>query len=118
MKNKKKLLIYIIYVKCNYIWAIVSYFSNLIFCKKNDAKIIFLIIFYVFSLLLLFLYQSNFTKERKVYEHFIIIYVYTCLYIYLYIFIWKIYFRVQQLIDRNIYNMPEKIKRDLIEKEI
>jgi len=48
----------------------------------------------------------------------IIIYVYTCLYIFIY-FLYEKFIPgyVQQLRDRNIYNMPEKIKRDLIEKE-
>jgi len=57
------------------------HFSKLVFFLSN-AKIIPLIIFYVFTLLLLFLtLNSNFTKERKMYKHVwtYFIYNYTCL---------------------------------------
>jgi len=61
--------------------------SNLIICKRNDAKIILLI--FCFLIIIIFLISnSNFTKERKMnlYGHisYIIIYVYIYLYIFLY----------------------------------
>jgi len=67
--------------------ACVNYLN--FFCKRNNAKIIFLIIFYVSSLLF-FLYQTlqNFTKER-IYKYIrtYFAYNYICLYMFIYIFI-------------------------------
>jgi len=72
--------------------------SNLIICKKNNAKNYPFI--YVFTLLLFFfLYQTVFIiiKERKIYKHIlykIILYKNTFMYfyIYLYLFLYKIFF--------------------------
>ena len=81
----------------NYIWAIFFYnFPNLFFFSKtNNAKIILLIIFYVFTLLLLsLLLKSNFTKERRMYEHiwtyisYIIIHIYEYLYLFMYTYLY------------------------------
>jgi len=67
--------------------AIFSYVSNLTFCKRNNAKIILLIIF---SLVLFFLHQTVTLQKKEKYMNIyryilcIIIYVYICLYIFLY----------------------------------
>jgi len=65
---------------------------NVTFYERNNAKIILLIIFYVFSLLLFFLYQTIILQKKEgymnIYEQ---IYDYICLYILVYIFIWKIF---------------------------
>jgi len=55
---------------------------NLTFCERNNAKIILLIIFYIFSLLF-FLYQTAIFQKKEVYIY---------LYIYLYIFLYKKFF--------------------------
>jgi len=70
---------------------IFSYFLNLTFCKRNNAKIIILTIFYYFPIIInIFLVSSsNFTKKR-IYEHIWIyfIYKYICLYMFIYIYIY------------------------------
>jgi len=83
---KKNCSYTIVYDLYNYIW--VEFFlisSNLIICKKNNAKIILSIFshyYYFFSCIK----QCNFTKERKIYEHIWTYFVYN--YIRLYIFIY------------------------------
>jgi len=42
--------------------------SNLTFYKRNNAKIIFLIIF-CFLIIIFLVSNSNFAKERRIYEH-------------------------------------------------
>jgi len=68
----------------------------LIFCKRNNIKIILLTIFYVFSLLLLFfLYQTVILQKKErnmnIYRHilYVIVYVYILLHIFTYIYIYS-----------------------------
>jgi len=67
----------------DYVRVIFCIFPNLIFCKRNNTKIIFLIIFYILLLLFTFVSNSNFTKKRRihVWTH---LYNYICLYIYIF----------------------------------
>jgi len=67
------------------------HFLNLIFCKRNNAKIILLIIYYIL-LLLSFLCQIVILqkKEGYIYEH--ILYIIIYVYIYLYIFLYEKFF--------------------------
>jgi len=54
---------------------------------RNNAKIILLIIFLYFLIIsIFFVPNSNFTKERRIYEHIptYLVYNYICLYIFLY----------------------------------
>jgi len=45
-------------------------FLNLTFCKKNNAKIIHLINFYVLIIILsFFVSNSNFTKQKRIYKY-------------------------------------------------
>jgi len=49
----------------------VSIFPNSFFSKTNNAEIILLIIFCVFHIIIIIsiTLKSNFTKERRMYEH-------------------------------------------------
>jgi len=72
----------------NYIWAILFYFSNSIFCKRNNAKIILLIIFcflIIIILILIFLYQRVILQKKEEYIWTYFVYNYICLYICSYI---------------------------------
>jgi len=79
----------------------------LIFCKRNNAKINLLIIFYVFSLLLFFfLYQTVILLKKEgyinIYEYILYIIIYVIyVYIYLYIFIYDKFFTGFVLIESN-----------------
>jgi len=66
---------------------IFSYFLNLIFCKKKQCKY-YPFIFYVFSLLLLFLYQTVTVILQKKKGHILYIIIYTYIYSYMKNFFW------------------------------
>jgi len=65
-----------------------NFFLFKTFCKRNDAKIIFLIIFYF--LIIFFLVSNSFTKEKRIYVH--ILYIIIYVYIYLYTFLYEKFF--------------------------
>jgi len=98
--QKKKLLIY------NYIHIMIflnlivylQYFlipSYLIFHKKYNAKMIFLIIFCFLIIIIFLVLNSNFTKEGRTYLNIcgdICLYMFIYIFIYLYIFLHKKFF--------------------------
>jgi len=70
-------------------------FFNLTFCKRNNANIIFLIIFCVLIIIeLFFLYRTVILQNKKGYINMYgLIYIYIYLYIFLYIYIF-IYIKI------------------------
>jgi len=88
---RKKLFIYIIIYNSLYIIIYEQFFLiffNLTFCKKKDnAKIIILIIFLMFSHYYFSYIKHNLTKERRIYKHVwtYFVYNYICLYIFIHI---------------------------------
>jgi len=79
--------------------------ANMTFCKKNNAKIILLIIFCVFIIISLFLYQTVNLQNTKIYmstyEH--ISYIKLYMFIYIYILL-SIYFYIKKFLPGNIIN--------------
>ena len=67
-----------------------QFFFKLVFFKTN--KIIPLIIFYVFTIIISITPKNNFSKEKRMYEHilYIIIHVYEylCLFMYVYTYLY------------------------------
>jgi len=72
--------------------TIFSYFFNLTFYKRNNAKILLIIFLCSHYYTIIFLIaNSNFTKQKSIYKYiwisFIIIYLYMFIYIYIYSYI-------------------------------
>jgi len=87
----------------------------LLFCKRNNAKIIFLIIFCSHYYIIIFLIlNSKFTKQENIYGHisYIFIYIFIYVYIYLYIFLYdKFFYHIKR---KNIYK--KKVGRGYLKR--
>jgi len=68
------------------------YFLNLIFCKRNNAKIPFNYFSCSYYYIIIFLYQTVILQNKNIYMDiyghisYIIIFIYVCIYLYIFLY--------------------------------